>query len=296
MSRGRWTKEKPIRSAHSATIGSAARSSSDSGGRSNGAPGKLTPFSSFSLPPLRRAPTISTMRSPPSIAATRPRILPSSIHTAAPTASPATTCGRLTATIGRSVGVAAVRRGASRNRSPTCSRGGRCGDSAFDAAFGSRQVHQDAARPAAPLGRQPHLVDHRPPDPRRIVGAIDSRAIHAGGDVAIDQPRIARRLGRQRHHDRRPDRAAEQRSPLFGEPSRPFRPQLGVGKRFGLVAADPRQRRRDRIEIGHHVALAAAERRQAERRQTRPAAPTGPGAAAPDSRRDSAPRRRNRRA
>ena len=92
-------------------------------------------------------------------------------------------------------------------------------------------------------------------------------AVHAAGDVAVDQQQIARRFARQRHHDRRAGAGAEQNAPLFAQATRALRPQFWIGERFGRVAAQAGQRRRDRVEIGHHVAFAAAERGEAERRQ-----------------------------
>ena len=64
-----------------------------------------------------------------------------------------------------------------------------------------------------------------------------------------------------------PVAAAEQHPPLLAQSSRARRPQLGIGEGFGRIAAQTRQRRRDGVEIGHHVAFAAAERGQTERRK-----------------------------
>ena len=117
--------------------------------------------------------------------------------------------------------------------------------------------------------RPAHILDHSPPDFGVVVGAIDARAIHAGGDQIVDELRFRRRLGRQgRHHPR----AGAAFLPLAEQP---------VGLRLQFRRARPRQHRRrigrarfaaqapegrnERIERLRDVAFAAAERREPAR-------------------------------
>ena len=111
-----------------------------------------------------------------------------------------------------------------------------------------------------------HILDHLPPHFGVVVGAVDARAVHAGGYQIVDEFGLRRRFGRQgRHHPGA--RAAflplaEQpvglRLQLRGARSRQRRRRIGRARFAGHAL----ERRDQRIERQHDVALAAAERRE----------------------------------
>ena len=257
-------------SACPAMAGSAARSSADRAGRSSVVPGKLTPFSSRSLSPLARAPTTSTIRSFPSTPTTRPRILPSSIQTCACKGSFATTSAKPTVTTVMAPRLVSSGAAAKRKQSPTWRRAGFLGRKRLDSTLGAGQIHLDSAVAAELVRRQPDVADHGGPRRRVVVRAVDAGAVQPGGDESLDQGGVGRRFARQGDHDRRRVfLPAEQRAALGAEKALALRPDVGGRKGSVAGAADARQRRSHRVEIGHDVALATPERGKPERRQRR---------------------------
>ena len=101
------------------------------------------------------------------------------------------------------------------------------------------------------------------------MGAIDARAVHAGGDQIVDEVRFRRRLGRQGRHD---PRARAAFLPLAEQPvglrlqfrgARPRQQRRRIGR--ARFAAQALERRNERIERLRDVAFAAAKRREAPR-------------------------------
>ena len=115
------------------------------------------------------------------------------------------------------------------------------------------------------------LRDHSAPCFGVVVGAIDARAIHAGGDQIIDKLGFRRGLRRQgRHHPgaRAASLAlAEQPVGLRLELRRARARQRRRGIGRARLAGQALERRDQRIERQRDVALAAAKRREAARRE-----------------------------
>ena len=136
-----------------------------------------------------------------------------------------------------------------------------------DAALRAGDVHQHPAGTLEPRRRLAHVFDHLPPDLGVVVGAVDARAVHAGGHQIVDKLGFRSRFRRQgRHHPgvrTAPPRPPEQpvRLRLQFRRARYRRRRRGVGG--GRLAGQAPQGRDERFEGQRDLALAAAERRQA---------------------------------